>query len=125
MNPTIRIELQSHKAGKETTQIHTPPFMRIRTVPAMSSTVLLESGTLGAKAHIQTIIPITWFADWPSDAAIPMFIIHYFSPVIDYLCVWVRDVFAGRFEREPQSVSNYLEGKMDVPRGSATIPVPC
>jgi hypothetical protein len=39
--------------------------------------------------------------------------------------MWVRDVFTGLFEQEPQSMSNYLEEKKNVQQLKSGDTCPC
>ena len=70
---------------------------------------LLESGTLGTKAHFQIVVPNMTESYGsqpdPPEQGIPMCTLHNFPSNIDHCCMWARDQFSGLFEQQPQSIN--------------------
>jgi hypothetical protein len=52
----------------------------------------------------------------PPNRGIPICILPHFPSVIDHTCMWARDIFTGLFKGQPQSVNNFVEGKIDLVR---------
>jgi ubiquitin-activating enzyme E1 len=135
MNPAMRIEAQCNRIGPESTAIYHDEFYQglsgvcnaldnVATRMFSDSQCvrykrpLLESGTLGSKAHMQIIIPDMTEsygsqAD-PPDKGIPMCTLHHFPSTIDHTCMWARDIFSGLLEQQPQSVNSFASGTLDI-----------
>jgi ubiquitin-activating enzyme E1 len=135
MNKSVRITAQQNRLAADTTAIYNDEFYEnlsgvcnaLDNIPArlysdslcvFHNRPLLESGTLGPKAHSQIVIPRMTesygsTAD-PPERAIPMCTIHHFPSLIDHCCVWARDIFTGIFEQRPQAVNAWVKGEVDV-----------
>ena len=136
MNPTIKIESQQNKIGPESSHIYNDAFYEhldgvcnaldnVATrlfsdqMCVFYNKPLLESGTLGTKAHYQIVVPklTESYGSQPDqpEKGIPMCTLHNFPSNIDHCCMWGRDQFGGLFEKQPQSVlallkdPNYIE----------------
>jgi len=79
---------------------------------------LIESGTLGTKANIQTIIPhITCCyndikkSDDNSTNAIPMCTLHNFPSLIEHCIEWGREIFNTNFNDNIIQLKNWAENK--------------
>lgn len=73
---------------------------------------LLESGTLGAKANFQMVVPgltesYASSAD-PPEKTIPQCTLHNFPSNIDHCCMWGRDLFGGIFEQAIETTEKFL-----------------
>jgi ubiquitin-activating enzyme E1 len=78
---------------------------------------LIDSGTLGTKASVQVVVPFltesyTSSRD-PSDAAIPMCLLHNFPNLIEHTIQWARDNFAGLFAIPAQQAEEYQRNPKD------------
>jgi ubiquitin-activating enzyme E1 len=78
---------------------------------------LLESGTLGACANYQVVIPCLTESYGssrdPPETNIPACTLHNFPSVIDHCCLWARDIFSGFFEQGPDLANNFLKNGED------------
>ncbi|KAH0792190.1 Ubiquitin-like modifier-activating enzyme 1 [Histomonas meleagridis] len=129
MNNELRIEPQQNRIGPETAAIYNDDFyealsgvcnaldnVQTRLYSDQQCVFyrkpLLESGTLGPKAHYQIIMPDMTESYGsqpdPPEKGIPMCTLHNFPSCIDHTCMWARDVFGGLFEQQPQSVNSLL-----------------
>jgi ubiquitin-activating enzyme E1 len=74
---------------------------------------LLESGTLGTKAHFQVIVPyLTQSYSSTQDTqekAIPQCTLHHFPSNINHCCIWDHEVFFNFFEKDFQLLIRYLQ----------------
>jgi ubiquitin-activating enzyme E1 len=74
---------------------------------------MLESGTLGTKAHFQVVIPkITesYSSQKDSDSGgVAFCTVHYYPRDINHTTLWALDFFAKTFEEKPQMVNKYLD----------------
>jgi ubiquitin-activating enzyme E1 len=137
MNPAIRIEAPSNQIGPESAAMYHDEFYQglsgvCNALDNIATRVfsdaqcvrykrpLLESGTLGSKAHMQIIIPDMTESYGsqvdPPDKGIPMCTLHHFPSTIDHTCMWARDVFSGIFEQQPHSVNSFVGGTLDIDR---------
>ena len=129
MNGAIRIEAHTNRIGPESAHIYHDEFYQslsgvcnaldnIQTrlfsdqMCVFYNRPLLESGTLGPKAHVQIVIPEMTESYGsqpdPPEKGIPMCTLHNFPSCIDHTCMWARDIFGGIFEQQPQSVKALL-----------------
>jgi ubiquitin-activating enzyme E1 len=135
MNPAIRVIPQQNRLAAESTTIYNDDFYEnlsgvcnaLDNIPTrlysdslcvFYNRPLLESGTLGPKAHSQIVVPQLTesygsMAD-PPERTIPMCTLHHFPSLIDHCCVWARDIFTGLFEQRPQSVNAWVKGEVNV-----------
>ena len=74
---------------------------------------MLESGTLGTKAHMQVVIPhITESYSTQKDpeaGGVPFCTVHYYPRNIDHTTLWALDLFTQTFEDKPQKVNKFLD----------------
>jgi len=130
MNPAIHIESHTNRVGPESAATyHDKFYMSLSGVCNALDNVatrlfsdqqcvfynkpLLESGTLGPKAHYQMIIPkmtesYASMAD-PPEKDIPQCTLHNFPSNIDHCCMWARDIFSGIFEQVPDAINKFLK----------------
>lgn len=134
MNPSFKIVSHQNKIGPESAHIYNDDFYgsldgvcnALDNVPTrifsdqmcvFYKKPLLESGTLGPKAHYQTIVPyMTESYDTqhdPPEKGIPMCTLHNFPSNIDHCCMWARDIFDGLFEKQPILVNSLLKKGKD------------
>ena len=76
---------------------------------------LLESGTLGTKGNVQTVIPHLTESYGstvdPPEKEVPVCTLKNFPYLIDHTIQWARDFFAGMFEQAPANAVKYLREK--------------
>lgn len=130
MNPSFNIEAHQNRIGPESAHIYNDDFYfsldgvcnaldNVQTrkfsdqMCVFYKKPLLESGTLGPKAHYQTIVPYLTESyssqQDPPEKGIPMCTLHNFPSNIDHCCMWARDSFDGLFEKQPLSVNSLLK----------------
>ncbi|OHT01138.1 Ubiquitin-like modifier-activating enzyme 1 [Tritrichomonas foetus] len=130
MNPAFTVEAQQNRIGPESAHIYHDRFYtsldgvcnaldNVQTrlfsdqMCVYYRKPLLESGTLGPKAHYQIVAPdLTESYGSQQDApekGIPMCTLHNFPSCIDHCCMWARDQFGGLFEQQPQSVNTLIK----------------
>lgn len=129
MNNEINIESQQNRIGPETAAIYNDEFYdslsgvcnaldNVQTRLYSDSQCvfyrkpLLESGTLGPKAHFQIVVPDMTESYGsqpdPPEKGIPMCTLHNFPSNIAHTCMWARDTFGGYFEKQPQLVKTLI-----------------
>jgi len=130
MNPEIKIDAHTNRVGPESAQIYNDVFFsKLSGVcNALDNVItrrysdqqcvfykkpMLESGTLGTKAHYQMIVPYltesySSQAD-PPEKEIPQCTLHNFPSNIDHCCMWARDIFTGLFEQIPDSINKFIK----------------
>ena len=130
MNAAIKIDAHTNRVGPESAGIYNDVFFDglSGVCNALDNVVtrrysdqqcvnykkpLLESGTLGTKAHYQMIVPYltesySSMAD-PPEKGIPQCTLHNFPSNIDHCCMWARDIFTGIFEQLPDSINKFIE----------------
>ena len=134
MNPSINIEAHQNKIGPESSDIYNDDFYlsldgvcnaldNVQTrmfsdeMCVFYKKPLLESGTLGPKAHFQTIVPYLTESyssqQDPPEKGIPMCTLHNFPSNISHCCMWARDLFSGLFEKTPLLVNSLLKNGRD------------
>eukprot|EP00004_Rigifila_ramosa_P017429 TRINITY_DN4246_c0_g1_i4.p1 TRINITY_DN4246_c0_g1~~TRINITY_DN4246_c0_g1_i4.p1 ORF type:complete len:601 (-),score=158.93 TRINITY_DN4246_c0_g1_i4:11-1813(-) len=78
----------------------------------ISRTPLLDSGTLGAKGHVQVVVPrvTEHFGARPDppEQGIPFCTLKSFPHVIDHTIQWARDKFHALFTAKPKLLGDYL-----------------
>ncbi|OHS99360.1 Ubiquitin-like modifier-activating enzyme 1 [Tritrichomonas foetus] len=130
MNPEFKIESHQNRIGPESAHIYNDVFYdklsgvcnaldNVQTrlfsdqMCVFYNRPLLESGTLGPKAHFQIVVPHLTESYGsqpdPPEKGIPMCTLHNFPSCIDHTCMWARDQFGGLFEQQPQSVNALLK----------------
>ena len=129
MNPDFKIEAHQNRVGPESAHIYNDVFFyNLSGVCNALDNVatrrfsdqqcvfykkpMLESGTLGTKAHYQMVVPYitesySSMAD-PPEKDIPQCTLHNFPSNIDHCCMWARDIFTGLFEQLPDSINKYI-----------------
>ena len=130
MNPEIKIDAHTNRVGPESAAIYNDRFFHNLSgvCNALDNVVtrrysdqqcvfykkpMLESGTLGTKAHYQMIVPYltesySSMAD-PPEKEIPQCTLHNFPSNIDHCCMWARDIFTGIFEQMPDSINKFIK----------------
>lgn len=127
MNPNIKVVAHQNRVGEETMGIYNETFFDSLTCVAnaldnvqarmfmdslclIHGKPLLESGTLGTKGNVQTVIPhltesygSTNVRD-PPEQSIPVCTLKNFPYQIEHTIQWAREFFEGQFNRAP---SNY------------------
>ena len=130
MNPEFKIESHQNRIGPESAHIYNDDFYEklsgvcnaldnVQTrlfsdqMCVFYNRPLLESGTLGPKAHYQIVVPglTESYGSQPDppEKGVPMCTLHNFPSSIDHCCMWARDMFGGVFEQQPQSVNALLK----------------
>ncbi len=130
MNPDVKVQVHKNKVGEETESIYNEQFFDSLTCVAnaldnVSARVfvdnlcikykkpLLESGTLGTKGNIQTIIPHlteTYGSQTdPTEKGIPICTLKNFPYAIEHTIQYARDYFQGLFVNFPEKVNSYVE----------------
>ncbi len=76
---------------------------------------LIDSGTLGTKAHVQLIVPhvTSCYNDTqdPVEDSIPMCLLHNFPAMIEHCIQWARDNFNGYFSDVIEDCKKFLKNK--------------
>eukprot|EP00117_Sycon_ciliatum_P049202 scpid34613/ scgid34922/ Ubiquitin-like modifier-activating enzyme 6; Monocyte protein 4; Ubiquitin-activating enzyme E1-like protein 2 len=131
INPDLRIDAHQEKVGPQTEKTHYPDdffqrqdvcvnaldnvearrYMDSRCVG--NAKALLESGTLGAKGHIQVIVPhmtesYSSQADPPSKD-VPYCTLKSFPASIEHTIQWARDKFETAFTQKPGMFSRFWQ----------------
>jgi ubiquitin-activating enzyme E1-like protein 2 len=74
---------------------------------------LLESGTMGAKGHVQVIVPFLTesYASQrdPPETEVPYCTLKSFPSTIDHTIQWARDKFANLFELKPAEFNKFWD----------------
>lgn len=124
MNPDVVVTSQLNKVGPETINIYNSEFFDGLTCVANAldnvqarlfmdnlcishKKPLLESGTLGTKGNVQTVIPhltksYGMTAD-PQEQSIPVCTLKNFPYLPEHTIPWARDVFEGFFTKAPNN----------------------
>ena len=132
MNPDVKVEVHKNKVGPETEVIYNEDFFNSLTCVANAldnvnarlfvdslcikyKKPLLESGTLGSKGNIQSIIPhLTETygsqAD-PPEKTVPFCTLKNFPYQIEHTIQYARDYFQGLFVNIPEKINTYLDKK--------------
>jgi ubiquitin-activating enzyme E1 len=128
MNPNINVVSQKNKVSEETTNIYGKEFFSevtcvmtaLDNVQARSFVdqlcvenckPLIDSGTLGTKGNVQTIIPHVTESyrstQDPPEKSIPMCTLKNFPYLTDHTIQWARNLFEGIFVKAPQNFLRY------------------
>jgi ubiquitin-activating enzyme E1 len=129
MNPNIKIIAHQNKVDNNTLNVYNEQFFNDITCIAnaldnvsarlfvdslciMNKKPLIESGTLGTKCNVQTIIPYLTesygsSAD-PPEQSIPICTLKNFPYLIEHTIQWSRDLFQGLFTNGPQNTIKYI-----------------
>jgi ubiquitin-activating enzyme E1 len=132
MNPYIKVEVHKNKVGPETEVIYNEDFFNSLTCVANAldnvnarlfvdslcikyKKPLLESGTLGTKGNVQTIIPHlteTYGSQVdPPEKTVPFCTLKNFPYQIEHTIQYSRDYFQGLFVNIPEKINTYLDKK--------------
>lgn len=136
INPGMQITAHQHKVGPATTEtVYTDAFFGSRdiVVNALDNVQarlfvdsrcvacrrpLLESGTMGAKGHVQVIVPDLTESYGsqrdPPEADVPYCTIKSFPSTIEHTIQWARDKFANLFELKPAEFNKFWESNGSV-----------
>ncbi|OHT15976.1 Ubiquitin-like modifier-activating enzyme 1 [Tritrichomonas foetus] len=129
INPSLKIESHQNKIGEETESYYNEEFYEklsgvcnaLDNVESRRYTdrkctffnkPLLESGTLGKKAHFQIVIPnlTEAYSDQtdPENDNIAVCTLHNYPSNINHTCAWGREKFHELFEKKPQLARKLL-----------------
>eukprot|EP01096_Ripella_sp_DP13-Kostka_P007210 TRINITY_DN2620_c0_g3_i2.p1 TRINITY_DN2620_c0_g3~~TRINITY_DN2620_c0_g3_i2.p1 ORF type:complete len:1050 (+),score=544.17 TRINITY_DN2620_c0_g3_i2:134-3151(+) len=76
---------------------------------------LLESGTLGAKANLQVVVPdltVSYASSSdPPEKTFPLCTIHFYPYKIEHNIAWARDFFEGTFKNAIDNVNGYIRNR--------------
>ena len=132
MNPNIKVEVHKNKVGEDTEVIYNQDFFNSLTCVAnaldnvsarlfvdslciKNKKALLESGTLGAKGNVQTIVPHlteTYGSQVdPPEKGFAVCTLKNFPYQIEHTIQYARDNFEGMFVKIPEKVNTYLDKK--------------
>lgn len=135
INPHIKVIAQQNFVGVETLNIYDETFFQkltcvtnaldnvkarlfVDSLCIANSKPLLESGTLGTKGNIQTVIPYLTESYGstvdPPEKEVPVCTLKNFPYLIDHTIQWARDFFAGIFEQMPANAVKYLKDKESI-----------
>ena len=129
INGALNIEAHQHKVGPETAKtVYSDEFFAAQdlVVNALDNVQarlfmdaccvrnqrpLLESGTMGAKGHVQVIVPHVTesYASQrdPPDTEVPYCTLKSFPSTIEHTIQWARDKFANLFELKPADYNKF------------------
>ncbi|XP_065836333.1 ubiquitin-like modifier-activating enzyme 6 [Oscarella lobularis] len=129
INPAIHIDAQQHKVCPQTESgIYTDAFFTRQdlVVNALDNIearryvdsrcvtnqrALLESGTMGAKGHVQVVVPHMTESyssqQDPPDEDVPYCTLKSFPAVIEHTIQWARDKFESAFTQKPQLYNKF------------------
>jgi ubiquitin-activating enzyme E1 len=132
MNPKIKVISHQNRVGNETLNIYNEEFFNGLTCVANAldnvqarlfvdslcvthKKPLFESGTLGTKGNIQTIIPNLTESygstSDPPEKDIPVCTLKNFPYLIEHTIQWARDMFEGYFSQVPSNTVKFLKDK--------------
>jgi ubiquitin-activating enzyme E1 len=135
INPGVNIIAQQNKVGHETLSIYNEKFMRELTCVltaldniqarifvdnlCIDSTIpLIDSGTLGTKGNVQTIIPhmtqTYGSTNDPAEQSIPLCTLKSFPYMIEHTIQWARDLFEGLYIKAPQNYMRYVKSPQSI-----------
>ncbi|AYV78571.1 MAG: ubiquitin-activating enzyme E1 [Edafosvirus sp.] len=130
MNPNVKMIAHQNKVGNETVSVYNEEFFNGLTCVAnaldnvdarryvdslcvLYKKPLLESGTLGTKGNVQTIIPgLTesyGSTQDPPEQSVPVCTLKNFPYQIEHTIQYARDMFEGLFVQAPQNALKYIE----------------
>ncbi|XP_071795032.1 ubiquitin-like modifier-activating enzyme 6 [Asterias amurensis] len=129
INPSLHIDAQQHKVCPDTemTIFHDDFFKGMDVVVNALDNVaarqymdsrcvtnerpLIESGTMGAKGHVQVIIPHmteTYGSQRdPPDESVPYCTLKSFPATVEHTIQWARDKFESSFTQKPTTFNKY------------------
>ena len=134
INKEINIESHINKISIETENIYNNDFFKDLTCIANAldninsrlyvdslcvkyNKPLLESGTMGTKGNIQTIIPKlteSYGSKYdPPEKSIPLCTLKSFPYMIEHVIQYARDYFEGIFVIIPEKINNYITNKQN------------
>ena len=130
MNPDIKVEIHKNKVGEDTEVLYNENFFNSLTCVAnaldnvnarifvdslciKNKKALLESGTLGAKGNVQTIVPHlteTYGSQVdPPEKGFAVCTLKNFPYQIEHTIQYARDNFEGMFVKIPEKINTYLD----------------
>ncbi|CAH8485598.1 unnamed protein product [Dicrocoelium dendriticum] len=130
INPEMHIDAHENRVGPETENIYNDEFFEgldgvanaLDNVEARTymdrrcvyyRKPLLESGTLGTRAHVQVIIPYLTesysSSQDPPEKSFPACTLKNFPYLIEHTLQWARDLFEGIFVQQTLSMISYLQ----------------
>lgn len=139
MNPDIVVTSQTNKVASDTLNVYNDKFFSNITcvftaldnvqarlfVDSMcinNKKPLIDSGTLGTKGSVQTIIPFlteTYGSTKdPEEKEIPMCTLKFFPYLIEHCIQWARDSFEGMFVKAPQNFMRYKKNHDEIKKMS-------
>jgi len=132
MNPNIKIIAHQNKVDSNSVNTYNEQFFDNITCVAnaldnvtarlfvdslciMHKKPLIESGTLGTKCNVQTIIPYLTESYGssvdPPEQSIPICTLKNFPYLIEHTIQWARDLFQGLFTNGPLNTLKYMTDK--------------
>jgi ubiquitin-activating enzyme E1 len=141
INPLVNVVAHQNKVGVETTNIYDEKFFTGLTCVAnaldnvdarvfvdglcvLHKKPLLESGTLGAKGNVQTIIPhmTQSYASTrdPPEQSVPICTLKHFPYNIEHCIQYGRDFFEGLFTKTPQNAIDYFNNPETIKKMTPT-----
>jgi ubiquitin-activating enzyme E1 len=132
MNADVKVEVHKNKVEQETEVIYNEDFFNSLTCVANAldnvsarlfvdslcikyKKPLIESGTLGTKGNVQTIIPHlteTYGSQVdPPEKTVPFCTLKNFPYQIEHTIQYSRDYFQGLFVNIPEKINTYLDKK--------------
>jgi len=129
INPDINVTAQQNRVGQETLNIYNEEFFKSLTCVANAldnvqarkfvdslcvnhQKPLLESGTLGTKGNVQTVVPHLTESygstSDPPEKDIPVCTIKNFPYEINHCIQWSRELFEGYFNKSVGNAMKYL-----------------
>jgi ubiquitin-activating enzyme E1 len=135
INPDIKVTAHRNKVGVETLDIYNEKFFKnllcvanaldnvqarlfVDQLCLAHGVPLLESGTLGAKGNVQTIIPHLTESYGstvdPPEQSVPVCTLKNFPYQIEHTIQYSRDIFEGYFNKAPTNYNKYMNDKLCV-----------
>jgi ubiquitin-activating enzyme E1 len=129
MNPNIKIVAHQNKVDNNTLNVYNEQFFNgitcitnaldnvsarlfVDSLCIMHKKPLIESGTLGTKCNVQTIIPYLTESYGssvdPPEQSIPICTLKNFPYLIEHTIQWAKDLFQGLFTNGPQNTIKYM-----------------
>lgn len=130
MNPEIKVIAHQNRVGTETMHVYNESFFKnmscvtnaldnvaarlfVDSLCVSFTTPLLESGTLGTKGNVQSIIPYITESygstQDPPEQSIPLCTLKNFPYEIAHCIQWARDMFEGLFVQGPANLNKYIK----------------
>jgi len=130
MNPSLKVDAHLNKVGQESESIYSDSFFKgidivvnaLDNIPARlyvdgrcvtNQRPLIDSGTLGTKAHVQVVVPFLTESYGsrrdPPEKDVPFCTLKSFPNQIQHTIQWARDKFENLFFLKPQELKKALD----------------